>query len=153
MTFFFLKIFFNDDALKQAIRNDQLEIIYHLLMNKEGIENEFFENCDDLKAIVLPPTIRYIGYNSFSLKEISIPSRITSISESMFSECISLKKVSFNSRIISIGNFAFSLCNSLKKIFIPSSVTTIGEKSFYQCKSLKHITIPSSVNLIKRACF
>ena len=57
-----------------------------------------------------------------------------------------MKQVSIPSSVTSIGNYAFYGCHSLTEITIPSSVTSIGEASFGNCLSLKLIKCKSRID-------
>ena len=65
-----------------------------------------------------------------------------------FWRCDNLKEITIPSSVTSIGNFAFSDCESLKSITIPNSVTSIEDGAFYCCTSLEQITIPESIESI-----
>ena len=72
------------------------------------------------------------GFNvsqlSPSLTQITIPSSVTSIGDSAFSDCSSLTQITIPSSVTTIGDSAFSDCSSLTQITIPSSVTSIGKQ-------------------------
>jgi len=53
----------------------------------------------------------------------------------------SLKNVTIPSSVTTIGNYAFDGCSSLTNITIPSSVTTIGVRAFSGCSSLTNINV------------
>lgn len=74
-----------------------------------------------------------------------IPSGVTSIGLSAFSNCLSLTSVIIPSTVTSIGNRAFENCSSLESVTISNGVTSIGDGAFYNCSSLTSITIPESV--------
>ena len=57
------------------------------------------------------------------------------------------------SSVTSIGNSAFSECSGLTSVTIPSSVTSIRESVFYGCSGLTSVTIPSSVTYIGKSAF
>ena len=85
---------------------------------------------------------------TYGLVDIVIPKGVTSIGNSVFSDCSSLASVSIPYSVTSIGEYAFYNCTGLKSINIPNGVTSIGEKAFYSCKSLKSISIPGGVTSI-----
>lgn len=87
------------------------------------------------------------------LKEVTLPSDITSIEEGTFSWCYDLEKVSIPSTVTSIGNSAFNSDTKLFSLQIPSSVTSIGDMAFYFCRGLTSLTIPSSITTIGRGAF
>ncbi len=64
-----------------------------------------------------------------------------------------LTKVEIPSSITSIPLSAFSNCSSLTSIFIPEGVTSIGSSAFCGCSSLTSVTIPASVTKIDNNVF
>ena len=92
---------------------------------------------------------RHIAWNAFSgcsnLTQISIPSKITSISDRVFESCTSLKTVNLPEGLKTIEPFAFYSCSSLESIVLPEGLESIGMQSFIMCSSLKSLVIPSSV--------
>ena len=88
---------------------------------------------------------RIISFRNQNIKSYVIPSSVTSIGDSAFSDCSSLSKIVIPSSVTSIGDRAFLGCRSLSEIVIPSSVTSIGNSAFYSCTSLKYISIPKSI--------
>lgn len=108
-----------------------------------------FNQVSSLIDADLPPKLTALRSNLFSgtgIKEMTIPSGITSITNSCFSDCHSLSSVTFlNNVITSVGEYAFSHCTSLKTIDLPTTVTTIGGRVFRESTSLTNIVIPSGV--------
>ena len=87
------------------------------------------------------------------IKNIYIPSNITSIGNSAFSDCYSLQSINIPDSVTSIDEYAFQDCRSLQSITIPSGVTNIGNNAFYECYLLQSITIPDSVTSIDEYAF
>lgn len=82
--------------------------------------------------------IKSIGYLGYShITEISIPSTVETLGDSIFDSCIYLKTVNWNNaKITTIPGEAFWNCSSLDDEVVetlPSSVTTIKHDSFYGC--------------------
>ena len=71
------------------------------------------------------------------VKDLIIPSSVTSIGGSAFRGCSGLTSVS----VTSIGSDAFSGCSGLTSVTIPNSVTSIGSDAFYGCSGLTSVTI------------
>ena len=90
---------------------------------------------------------------SGSQKTYNIPSSVTSIGWSAFSDCSSLTSINIPNSVTGIGISAFECCSSLTSINIPSSVTGIGSWAFYGCNALTSINIPSSVTSIEENVF
>ncbi|MBR4240105.1 MAG: leucine-rich repeat protein [Prevotella sp.] len=61
------------------------------------VGDSWFEDCSNLSNIVLPKTIKTIGYRAFrlcsSLKEIELPAGVTFIGESAFNGCTELNTI------------------------------------------------------------
>ncbi|MBP5785458.1 MAG: leucine-rich repeat domain-containing protein [Methanobrevibacter sp.] len=71
---------------------------------------------------------------------------LSSISQEMFEEDVNLKNVVLPSSVTSIGVGAFLGCTSLKSIEIPSSVTNLEYKCFKDCINMISIEIPCNVS-------
>ena len=105
-----------------------------------GLAENLFRKSDWLVSITLPETITTIESYCFSecknLKEINIPSSVTSIGYAAFYYCSSLTYIFLPDSLTTIDGSAFNMCSSLKAINIPSSVTSIGYYAFGNCRSL-----------------
>lgn len=105
------------------------------------IGDSAFQGCVSLEEVVLPSSLKEIGYSSFnnctSLKSIG-KLDVESISSTAFSGCESLSSISFTGRLSNIGSNAFYGCKSLKNIELPSSVV-IEKEAFVGCDSLINV--------------
>ena len=94
-----------------------------------------FENCKNLKTVVLGASVTTVGERAFSgcskLTTLTIQKGCKTIGDRMFSGCTSLKTVSLPSGVTSVGNYAFGDCSKLSKISLPSTITNIGSNAFY----------------------
>lgn len=70
-----------------------------------------------------------------------------------FSNCSSLKKVTLPNSIRSISNDFFNGCDNLETVIIPDSVETFVTEAFYNWTGLKHIVISERANIIPYMCF
>ena len=99
--------------------------------NVENISNKAFYLCSNLSSLVIP-SVSVIGTNAFegctSLKEIDLPSTLTSISKE-----------------------AFKNCTGLQYILIPESVNYIFESAFWGCKNLVDLIISSRTSVLNIA--
>jgi serine/threonine protein kinase len=73
-----------------------------------------FCNCPDLKAIILPQSVRQIGKYAFN-------------------NCLNLSFVKLNEGLEIIDEYAFSGCKRLKTIHLPNSVYFVGNNAFIAC--------------------
>ena len=89
--------------------------------------------------VTIPATIddeqvRYIDNDAFkecnTLKEVTIPGSVKVIFSNAFRECENLEKVTLGVGIRDIYSYAFVGLKKLKTITIPKSVTYIGERAF-----------------------
>ena len=83
--------------------------------------------------------------DSSSLTGVTIPSSVTSIGESTFTECSSLATVTIPNGVTGIGRNAFLRCSSLTSVTLPDSVTSVGTNAFRDCTSLASITFTGPV--------
>ena len=76
---------------------------------------------------------RHLYMNGEEIKDLVIPSSVTSIGNRAFGYCSGLTSVNIPNSVTSIGDYAFYNCNGLTSVNIPNSVTSIGNSAFYGC--------------------
>ena len=111
---------------------------------------------EEIKDLVIPSSVTSIGNLAFcscsGLTSVTIPGSVKSIGDdihgNVFSGCTGLTSVMILDGVTSIGPFTFRNCSSLTKVTIPNSVARIGEDAFNSCVALKSITIPNDVTTI-----
>jgi len=112
-------------------------------------------NNSDIKEIILPETLEYLGSYNFqycdSLESIKIPKNVKKISDGCFQYCSSLKEIDLGNVEI-IGNYVFDGCTSLTHIEFPNTLESIGISAFEEC-GLTSIEIPDTVKRIKSNAF
>ena len=99
-----------------------------------AIQDSAFKNCNQLRNVTLPQSIKSIGNASFW-------------------GCRNLATLLMSDGVTEIGNSAFFQCHDLANINIPETVTNIGQRAFYECFRLPSITIPEGVKEIKDETF
>lgn len=85
--------------------------IVEILYGTTKIEAVAFENCVNLLAVVLPPTVKVIEDRAFS-------------------HCYNLQSINFPDSLTHIGKEAFSFCHCLRHVTIPSGVKYVGDGAF-----------------------
>lgn len=105
--------------------------------------NAFIGN---IASVNLPEGLTKIGKYAFDksgLTAVTIPSAVTTIEMSAFSNCQALESVSFEgeSALEYIGALAFHNCKALPHLDIPGSVTNIDLWAFNSCTGLKDVTV------------
>lgn len=116
-------------------------------------QTEYTNNGISYKA--LPESIEYIGKGAFSglfIEGVTLPSKMKSISNGMFSGCESLNYVGISENLEIIGNSAFSGCKSLRHFTFTDNIKKIGIGAFYG-SSLVDITLNDGLEFIEDEAF
>ena len=143
--------------------------------NVVSIEDNCFNNCYNLKQVIIPNSVKKIGNNCFSLcyslidifidegteylgnecfrgcfnlEELSLPDSITYIGTSCFQGCSKLTNIILSENLVSLNDTCFFNCISISKINIPKNVSIIGNEVFKDCINLKNIFFENQHNLI-----
>lgn len=82
-----------------------------------------------------------------SLKEVVLPSNMTSIAQNAFGWCESLEKITIPATVTKIGSGVFNNCTALRELYIPDSVATIDKDAFMSLQ-LAVLSLPSNVRFI-----
>ena len=113
----------------------------------ETINEGAFMDCNDIKEVLLPSSIKTIEdrafYNS-SIRTIKLPVGITKIGKMTFSQCNNLESIEIPGTVKQIGDRAFATCNRLKKVVINDGVCGIGDNVFVECANITEIKLPDS---------
>lgn len=88
-----------------------------------------------------------------SLQTVKLPDNITSIGNTVFTDCPSLTSVEIPSGVKSIGSLAFEGCQSLRSADLPQGLETIETRAFCRCASLPYLRIPSTVTMVGDMAF
>lgn len=109
------------------------------------IDEWAFFNNQSIEKVILPDSVRTIGYGAFSdctnLKEIDLGEGLTYLGQAAFISCSSLETVVLPESLTEMGGSVFSECVSLTEIKIPSKITTIGGAMFNSCTYLQSVTM------------
>ena len=124
----------------------------------QGINSGAFNNtnCRVIEKVVMPDTIRTIGYNAFNgdtaLTQVVFSKGLEDIGQSAFTGT-ALTSVSLPDSVWRIQANAFSKCSQLTTVKLSKNLTTIDNQAFYQDRSLTSITIPGRVTSIGNQVF
>ena len=88
----------------------------------------------------------HLYLNGEEIKDLVIPSSVTSIGNWAFCNCTWLTTVTIPESVTSIDSFAFYNCTGLNSVNIPSSVTSIGDWAFVGCSELIDVHITDIAN-------
>ncbi len=131
---------------------EYLTIHYTTIDNKSvAISNSDFSNSiisntyqNGTGILTFNKTITSIDAEAFygneTLKTVTLPSSVLTISDWAFSNCIYLTSINIPERVISIGNSAFAYCMRLQEIDLPNSINNIGASAFSGCSALRRFS-------------
>ena len=123
----------------------------------ERINDEAFINCDLLREVHCPNTLKSIGSKAFrrlsNLTTVTLGDGLESIGERVFEDCKSLETVRFGSGLQQIGTWAFINCSHLQEVLLPTGLKSIGNSAFEGCKSMSRLQLPEGVQSIGSGAF
>lgn len=126
--------------------------------------NAIFYNCQSLKHITLPPSMKRLckmmfnsnvsGYDDryCGISSIILPYGVEIIPYGCFGGCKNLSEVLLPDTVTSIDAWAFAECSSLSNVYIPNSVTSIGDSAF-NGSGITSINIPEGITSIPSGAF
>lgn len=130
---------YNGECKESVIIPDTVRIDGSLYTVSE-IANRAFRDCDILRYVKIPSSVRWFGFEAFenckNLSTVNIPSGITEIDSFTFANCSSLTSIEIPESVEYIEKQAFAGCVGLTNIVISSNVKFIGENAFKGCKNL-----------------
>lgn len=129
------------EKYKQYIKGDKVILPYGL----EEIEDNAFFQCDSIRFIEIPDSVKRIGSQAFcdcfSLTEIEIPNSVTEIGYNAFWGCPGLSQLEIPNSVTTIGSNAFRDCSGITDFRFPKSVLAIGNGVLAGCSNLESIVV------------
>jgi len=139
----------------------------------ETIPKLAFYACDEVKAVIIPASVRNVGFAAFydaqNLEKVIFEagSLLEVIGDQAFFYTFKLKAITLPANVKEIGESAFACGNDLKKIggslfhsglekmiFEEGShLEVIGRSAFNSCKALQAVTLPPTVKQIRAWAF
>lgn len=99
-----------------------------------------FYNCSSLENVTLADNITQIGnsafYNCSSLTYVPSIGNLTSIGQNSFYKS-GIRELVLPSTVTSLPRYAFANCTQLEKVLVPATVTTIDSTAFANSESVK----------------
>ncbi len=123
--------------------------------NYKEIPMFFFENCVNLKTVTMGNHIEKIDSGAFentAIEKIDLSDTVIEIESRAFNNCTKLKEIDFGESIEIIGDHAFD-GSSLEKVVLPDTIKTIGAGAFYQCQNLKEVKFGQALEEIGHDAF
>ena len=122
---------------ESPLTSDDVNALYE--ENIVGIGDQAFRECEALRTIRIPLSVKYIGraafYKCTGLIHVVIGDNVVSIEYGAFGYCASLTNIVLGNNVERIGGYAFAYCENLTcaagTINIPDKVKSIGTSAFY----------------------
>ncbi len=105
------------DGILVAAKNKSISGCYRIKEGTALIANGAFYKCAELTEILIPDSMKSIGWGAFI-------------------HCTGLTSVTIPDSVEQIGESAFYNCTGLTDVTIPDSVTKIGDDAFKSCENL-----------------
>lgn len=143
-----------------------------------GIAESAARNCQTLREITIPDTVRFIGdyalcsnitpsieipegvewignyaFANTALRTITIPSTVSHLGSGVFRNCTSLESADIRCALMEIPDELFHGCKALRICKIPEGTVSIGFQAFANCNALQPMTIPDTVEYLEDWCF
>lgn len=108
------------------------------------ISNNAFKNCNKLRNITLPSTLKDIGDSAFanctSLRNINLPSKLSAIGRAAFINNSNLSEIQFpTDTAYSIGMSAFRNCVALESVKLEKAIFSLSWSAFANCTNLNSV--------------
>ena len=100
----------------------------------ESLYNCAFSECLKLETVNIHDGVSMentVFQSNTVIKNVTLPSGLTTIPSSTFHGCSSLEKIVIPGGVTTIESQAFQQCSGLTEIIIPASVTEISNNAFY----------------------
>lgn len=121
----------------------------------ESIGKYLFQNCKNLKSVVLPESVKLVEESAFQgctgLTSVEM-AKVALIHKNAFNGCTSLENVKVGDAARVLENGAFQGCSSIKSINLPA-VALIYPKAFMGCTGLQTVTLGQYIRTIQADAF
>ena len=111
----------------------------------------------DVRNVIIPSSVTTIEYSAFQgcsgLTNVIIPDSVTSLGYGAYMGCTGLQGVTIGKKVSTVGSSCFENCTRLKNVTIGQSITKLSYRMFYGCTSLVSISVPASVSIIDNSAF
>lgn len=141
---------YNDSEVDTLIIPEQINGKNVVEINKSAYEKV------TANKIVLPNYLIKIGNGAFyssKIKEIEFNDKLVIIDDGAFYGCVNLNNVTLPSSVRTLGESVFQDCKDLEVLVLNQGLESIGKLCFYNTKVSKDLPIPDSVTSIGEYLF
>jgi hypothetical protein len=150
------------DSRNLSFYTDPADTVFRTLLSGKLLAKNttvMFASPGVAGELSLPSNITEIAPSVFSnnanLTRVILPAELQTIGYGAFQNCAALQSLSWPSTAANptLGSNAFSRCTALTSIDLPSALTSIESSTFSGCGALTAITLPSSLERIDGGAF
>ena len=132
------------------------------LVFSEGLEriegSGCFAECKNLKDVVLPDSLEYLGSSAFKntpwyKQSVEVVEGCHYLGRFLISSDKEIVHANVREGTVMICDYAFKSRKSLISVSFPDTLKTIGEQAFNGCVELKEVRLPKSVQMVEGSCF
>ena len=110
------------------------------------VSERCFERCMGLEKVIFSSTLVSVGDGAFSdcegLRILSFGEDCgASLGMKAFLNCASLKEVSLPDRMTELGEMVFYFCMGLEKVTLPNTLVHMEKSAFWDCSSLRTVCL------------
>ncbi|MBQ7365567.1 MAG: leucine-rich repeat domain-containing protein [Clostridia bacterium] len=98
-----------------------------------------FHGCTAMTAAVLPQWVYLAPYAFSGCRALRKISPIKTVSEGLFTGCVSLEAITLKDSCKEVDDDAFEHCESLREITLPRNVSRVGALAFRGCFKLEKV--------------
>ncbi len=120
---------------------------FSAVRNLSSIGNYMFSYCTNLKEVILPANISFLGQYTFQY------SGLETIDLSNLRKLRYLGAKADTAPAATASSYLFRGCEQLTKVILPTTVTHVGGNTFSGCTSLKSVEGIGNVELFGTSCF
>ena len=125
--------------------------VYNLTLIDKTIKS--FDFTNELPGMTIVSLSNGIFSGCLSLTSVVLPETLISIGNSMFEGCKSLTSIVVPNNVVSIGMNAFNGCTALESVTLGDKLTSIGDYAFEGCTSLKSINLSGNISSVGSYAF
>jgi len=142
---------------KEAFSSKQTLYYFTFPEETQEIGDNAFRGTGLSGALIIPDSVRTIGYYAFNKTNISsltLSSELKEIASSAFRDCKSLSgQLQLNEAIEYIDDNAFHLCNFSGQFLLPSGLKNIGRGAFAGNSFIGNLQIPDLIKTLPEQAF
>lgn len=120
-----------------------------------SIGSSAFRQCEGLKSVVIPDTVKFIGTSAFinckSLENVTFSNQLATIAVRAFDGCVALENIIFPGSVNKIDEYSFNGCKKLAAVTFNGTPVSIHANAFASCTNTTTINVPWAEGAVANA--